>query len=61
MAGHRLGVRFAVVSCALIAAIVFADGAVDGKRILPPGWVAYSTKPTLGSDYGSGFCANGQG
>jgi hypothetical protein len=34
------------------------DGVVDGKRILPPGWVAYSTKPTLGSDYGSGFWVN---
>lgn len=34
------------------------DGVVDGKRILPQGWVAYSTKATLGSDYGSGFWVN---
>jgi hypothetical protein len=27
----------------------------DNLHLLPPDWVAYATKPTLGSDYGSGF------
>jgi CubicO group peptidase (beta-lactamase class C family) len=34
------------------------DGVVNGNRILPQGWVAYSTKPTLDSDYAGGFWVN---
>jgi CubicO group peptidase (beta-lactamase class C family) len=34
------------------------DGIVHGKRILPEDWVHYSTTPTLGTDYGSGFWVN---
>ena len=35
------------------------DGlAPDGSRILPPGWVAWSRRSTLGSPYGAGFWTN---
>ncbi|MGJ7508841.1 serine hydrolase domain-containing protein [Variovorax sp. GT1P44] len=46
---------------ARFALLYLNDGQINGQRILPAGWVAYSAEPTQGSEdfgYGAGFWTN---
>ena len=63
MSGTPVGSSYLYVTTrdyARFGQMFLEDGCVPGKRILPEGWVEYTTTPTPGSDgrYGSGFWIN---
>jgi CubicO group peptidase (beta-lactamase class C family) len=59
--GTPIGAHYLFASArdwARFGSLFLNDGVVGGRRLLPEGWVQWSTTPTLGTQYGAGWWTN---
>ncbi|MGU7773943.1 serine hydrolase domain-containing protein [Burkholderia sp. MR1-5-21] len=59
--GTPVGAHYMLASArdwARFGQLYLDDGVIDGKRVLPDGWVRWSTTPGAGTNYGAGWWAN---
>jgi len=59
--GTPIGAHYLFASArdwARFGSLYLNDGVVGGQRVLPAGWAAWSSSPTLGTQYGAGWWTN---